>query len=202
MWNAGSFGIPASRQVPVEEACHSRADAEGARFELVLDWTAESGLRLAREERTIVFSSTAYGHIVDVRTGLTACYGDVEFAQTKEAGLCMRVPPEWETPNGGTLMDASGRTGEQEIFDQESDWIDVSGEGPEGVLAGITLMPHKDCPRVPWMVRDYGLHVYNPWRHSQISVAAQGTYELGVRYIAHDGRASVEEIAGWYEDCP
>ena len=202
MWNAGSFGIPRSRQIPVEGQCHSETDSNGARFFLVLDWTSESGEKLAREERSITFSSLQYGNIVDVRTRLIACYGDIQFKQTKEAGLSMRVPPEWETPNGGILMDSSGRTGEHNIFDRIADWIDVSGEGPQGVFAGIVLMPHKDCPRVPWMVRDYGLHLYNPWRHSRISVHSSSTYQLGVRYIAHDERASVEEIAKWYDDCP
>jgi len=202
MWNAGSFGIPRNRQVPVENECRIEADQAGARFVLVLDWTSESGHKLVREQRTIEFSQAPYGNIIDVRSKFAACYGDINFKETKEAGISMRVPPEWETPNGGRIMSASGRIGEKEIFDTEDDWIDVSGEGPRGVFAGIVLMPHKSCPRVAWMVRDYGLHVYNPWRHSQIKIPAAGSYELGVRYIAHDGKLSPEEIAPWYKDCP
>ena len=202
VWNAGSFGIPRSRQIPVEGECSGEAKDDGARFFLALDWTSESGEKLAREERSIAFSAAPYGNIVDVRTKFVACYGAIQFEKTKEAGLAMRVPPEWETANRGISMDALGRTGESNIFDQTADWIDVCGEGPKAVFAGISLMPHKDSPRVPWMVRDYGLHEYNPWRHEQISVANSGAYELGVRYVAHDGRASVEEIAVWYEDCP
>ena len=202
VWNAGSFGIPRSRQVPVEEECHSRADEGGARFHLTLGWTSAAGEKLLREERSIAFSSARYGNIVDMRSRLIACYGDVRFAQTKEAGLAMRIPAEWETAHGGIILDAAGRMGERDIFDQIAAWIDVSGEGPRGILAGITLMPHKDCPSVPWMVRDYGLHVYNPWRHRQITVARGESYELGVRYVAHDGRATLDEIAAWYQDCP
>ena len=202
MWNAGSFGIPRSRQVPVAGECRTETDANGARFRLVLDWTSEAGDKHAREERTIVFASEPYGNIVDVRSRLCAAYGDIRFERTKEAGLSMRVPPEWETANGGVILDAEGRTGESMIFDQLADWIDVSGEGPRGVHAGITMMPHKDCPSVPWMVRDYGLQNYNPWRHEQISVPAGEAYELGVRYVAHDGGGAVDQIAAWYEDCP
>jgi len=202
MWNAGSFGIPRCRQAPVEQQCHATADTEAARFSLTLDWTTEAGEPLLREERAIVFRSAPYGNLVDVRSRFCATYGDISFAQTKEAGLSMRVPPEWETARGGEILDSAGRIGEGSIFDREADWIDVSGEGPRGVLAGITMMPHRDCPRAPWMVRDYGLQNYNPWRHNNISVPNGSSYELGIRYVAHDGRACVEEIAAWHRDCP
>ena len=202
MWNAGSFGVPRSRQIVVEDQCSRAADQRGASFHLTLDWTTEPGAKVAREQRTISLSAAPYGNVVDVRMKLHASYGEIRFAQTKEAGLSMRVPPEWITLNGGTILDPQGRTGEGEIFDTAGEWIDVSGEGPGGVFAGITLMPHKDCPQVPWMTRDYGLHVYNPWRHSEITVPEGGAYELGVRYVAHDGKAAAQEIAGWFADCP
>ena len=202
VWNAGSFGIPRSRQAPVEEECRCQTDATGARFQLTLDWQTPEGEKLLREERAITFSMANYGTLVDVRTRLIARYGEVQFAHTKEAGLAMRVPPEWETAHGGIILDATGRTGESQIFDQLAAWVDVSGEGPRGIFAGITLMPHRDCPLVPWMVRDYGLHVYNPWRHRKIHLAPSDAYELGVRYIAHDGRASRDEINAWYAQCP
>ena len=202
LWNAGSFSSPRSPQVLLADGSRCEADGNGARFLMVHDWTAESGEKLAREERRITFSSAPYGNIVDVRARFVAAYGEIRFEQTKEAGLSMRVPPEWETPNGGVILASAGRTGESNIFDREADWVDVSGEGPKGILAGITLMPHKDSPRVPWMVRDYGLHNYNPWRHSRIHVAESESFELGARYVAHDGRASVDEIAAWYKGCP
>lgn len=202
MWNAGSFGIPRSRQVVVSAESHATADATGARFLLTLDWTTAGGVKMLREKRTIGFSAAAYGHVVDVRTTMIAAYGDLHFAQTKEAGLSLRVPPEWETANGGILLDARGRVGESQIFDQLAEWIDVSGEGPVGVWAGITMMPHRDSPAVPWMVRDYGLQNYDPWRHQRISLAAGEMLTLGVRYIAHDGRGTVGDIAAWYNDCP
>jgi len=202
MWNAGSFGKPRCKQVPVEEGCRAEADAASARFFLTLDWCTEEGEPHLREERSIAFTAAPYGNIVDVRTKMIAAHGEIRFAHTKEAGVSMRVPPEWVTLNGGTILDAAGRTGEAAIFDQCAAWVDVSGEGPEGVFAGITLMPHKDCKPVPWMVRDYGLHVYNPCRHEQITVPEGKSMELGVRYVAHDSRGAVDAITAWYTDCP
>ena len=202
VWNAGSFGNPHCRQAPVETDCRSGIDAEGAYFCLTLDWQTPDGTKLLREERRIVFSASSYGNLVDVRSRWIAAYGEMRFAQTKEAGLAMRIPSEWETAHGGVIMDAQGRAGESEIFDKLSPWIDVSGEGPRGVLAGVTMMPHRDCPMVPWMVRDYGLQNYDPWRHRAMTIAVGETYELGVRYIAHDGRATVDEINAWYAQCP
>ena len=114
----------------------------------------------------------------------------------------MRIPPEWETPNGGVMLDSAGHVGESQIWYTVSDWIDVSGEGPRGVLAGVTLMRHHGSPRAPWMSRDYGLHNYDPWHHQEACVPKGGSLEVGVRFVAHDGRAALDEIAGWYRDAP
>ena len=202
MWNAGSFGNPSHRQAPVEALCTKEAHADGARFQLVLDWSTESGVPVMREERTLSFSQSGYGNVVDERCRFVAAYGDIHLARTKEAGLAMRVPPEWETPNGGVMLDAAGHVGESQIWYTVSDWIDVSGEGPRGVLAGITLMKHHDSPPAPWMSRDYGLHNYDPWHHQEISLPKGEVFQVGVRFVAHDGRATEEEIAEWYRDAP
>lgn len=202
MWNAGSFGNPRCRQVPASGLCHVEADAASARFYLTLDWCTEDGQPQLREARRIAFSAAPYGHIVDIRSRFLAAYGAIRFGETKEAGIAMRIPPEWTTFNGGVMLDAAGHVGESGIWDTISDWMDVSGEGPRGYHAGIALMPHRDSLRAPWMVRDYGLHEYNPWRFAQITVPADGALELGARFIAHDGAGTVAEIAGWYQDCP
>lgn len=202
MWNAGSFGLPRCRQELLSDDSTVQVDGSEVRFNLVVDWKKEDGEELAREERTVRFSARDYGNIVDVRVRFIASYGKIDFKKTKEAGLSMRVPPEWIGINGGVVLDSKGNKGEAAIFDHNSPWVDVSGEGPRGIFAGITLMPHKDSPQVPWMVRDYGLHNYSPWRHEAITVPENGIYELGARYIAHDERLTADEINPWLDDCP
>lgn len=150
-----------------------------------------------REERVITFRPTPAETFVDIVSTRIAAFGPVHFGRTKEAGIGMRYNPEMEAALGGRIESSTGGIGEAQTFDQDADWIAVSGT-VGGHDAGIAIMPYPDGERCPWFTRDYGITLYNPSRHREIRLAHAERYTLRVRFVAFDGRPDAARLNALY----
>jgi hypothetical protein len=180
---------PRNKQLLLQESTGIQDD--GIVFDLYLDWVTEDGRPVIREQRIVRFSAHRLDdemicHEAYVNSTLTAAHGPVEFGQTKEGGIGMRVNPLLETELGGVIRDSEGREGEAQVFDQCAAWIDVSGH-IQGREAGVLMMPAPDTPRIPWFVRDYGIHLHSPRRHAPLLLRQGESVSGAVHFLAHDG---------------
>lgn len=198
LWNAGSFGAPRhviESFVPLSEQKPELTDA-GVALEWAMRWRLESGDELIKETRRVEFSSGENVTLLRWTSRFEAGSSAVELAQTKEAGIGVRVPPHWETALGGSILNSEGRRGEKDCFDRVAPWLAVlSGFGPK---AGVAIVPEAgdDCP---WFTRDYGLHVYNPLRHRSILLQPGQPLVWRLSVLAFDGHPGVHEISRMVE---
>lgn len=194
LWNAGSFGRACHRQTnPTPLAEHTpTVDENGVTFAHEIVWETADDTPLLHEQRTVRLAATGDCSRVDWYSEFSAADRPVTLGQTKEAGLALRVPPHWETPFGGIIRNAAGRTGEAACFDSDSPWLAIEGSAGNGQSAGVVLIPHSQpCP---WFTRDYGCHVYNPLRHQPVDLQPGKSFALALTLLAYDGSRSVEEI--------
>ncbi len=65
--------------------------------------------------------------------------GGFYFGDAEEMGLAVRVATPIAVKQGGTILDASGRRNERQVWGNSADWCDYSGN-IDGRRAGITMM--------------------------------------------------------------
>lgn len=186
------------------EATEQKLTAEAAEFTQSVAWLAATGQHVARERRITRFVATPEFHFVEVRSILSAEYGELYLGQTKEGGIGLRVHEQLETSLGGTIRSADGNVSEKKVFDTVADWVEVTGP-VGGNPVGVALMLHPSQPRVPWFVRDYGLHLYSPRRHAPLRLAAGEKVDLRVGFAAYDGPPEQSQAArafAWYRSQP
>jgi len=88
---------------------------------------------------------------------------DFYFGDQEEMGLGVRVATPLAVANGGTILDNYGRKNGREVWGQQADWCDYSGE-LGGHHIGMLLMPHPANFRKSWFhARDYGFVAANPF---------------------------------------
>lgn len=194
IWNAGSFKVPRNRQEltgPLADIARTIGD-DGVTLSHPVRWVSVDGAELLREQRTVTIRATPDATIVDWRSDWSHPDKPVRLGQTKESGIAVRVPPQWETRFGGRIRNADGDTSEPGCFDKPSRWLGVEGDAGNGATAGFIMVP-QTAP-CPWFTRDYGIHIYNPARHSQISLAPGETLSWSVRVLAYDGAKSIAEV--------
>lgn len=85
------------------------------------------------------------------------------FGDQEEMGLGLRVATPLTVQAGGTILDATGRRNEAQIWGKSADWCDYSGV-IDGRRVGITLMcgPANFRPS-RYHARDYGFVAANPF---------------------------------------
>ena len=199
MWNAGSFGRARHRQ---ELLCKLNEiepviTDDGVQIIHPVRWTSADGDELLLEDRTIHFRAMPDFTLVQLRSTFSHPQKATELGQTKESGIGIRVPPHWETVFGGRIRNQQGGEGEAATFNQMSPWISIEGSAAGDLSAGIVLAPTAESEACPWFTRDYGLNVYNPARHRQITLQAGEKMTWSVNVLAYDGTRSVQQIDQW-----
>jgi hypothetical protein len=123
------------------------------------------------------------------------------FGDQEEMGLGFRVAtpirvsgPKNGIPAGnGAMIDAAGRTGEDQIWGKSADWCDYQGT-LQSQRVGIAVFCHPDNFRPSWFhARDYGLLVANPFGRkafrqgdsSRVVVAPQQSLRLRYGVLLH-----------------
>ncbi len=82
---------------------------------------------------------------------------DVTIEKTNHSLFSVRMDPDLSVKCGGTMVNASGDSGEKATFGKSSPWMDYFGKRGE-VIEGLAILQHPgniDYP-APWFTRDYG----------------------------------------------
>lgn len=150
-------------------------------------WVADSGKELLREKTTYHFIADSTTRIIDRITTLTATGGRVDFPDTKEGSLGMRVARQLEMPSDEaiTLLDAQGvpttvkamsnegvtgnyRSSEGitgiNVWGTRARWMDLYGNIDNEKIS-VVICDHPGNLSYPtyWHARGYGLFAANPF---------------------------------------
>jgi hypothetical protein len=186
--------------------------AQGSRAEIVTtnDWLDEEGRKQCEDQRSLVFSVSDNARLVDFDVVLRATDGAVEFGDTKEGSLGVRVPTAIDVKDAsGHIINSEGMK-DKAAWGKRARWVDYYGP-IEGQVVGIAILNHPSSFRHPtyWHVRDYGLFAANPFgvhdfepnseQKGGFTLPAGQTIRLRHRLIFHRGDAEGAHIAEAYE---
>jgi hypothetical protein len=190
---------------------------EGFVEELI--WDDLQGQPLLNEVRTVRFIPYSDGsRAIDMTVKLTAATGEVNLADTKEAGLCaVRVAKsisDKPTLTNSTGAEAHNTKEEaQKIWGKPADWCDESGD-IGGKPYGIAIFDHPSNPRHPttWHARTYGLVAPNefglhefdkknvPAHAGDLKIAKGESATFRFRVIIHGGDAKTAGLDKKYKE--
>ncbi len=188
-WGNGAEG---ERQVKLGTVKHlgiesmSAGDGEGS-LVTKASWVDSSGKELLAETSTYNFIADGTTRIIDRTTVLTATGDKVDFPDTKEGSLGIRVARQLELPSDEeiTLLDAQGvptkvkamsnegvtgnyRSSEgltgADVWGKRAKWMDLYGSiGDEKI--SLVICDHPGNLNYPtyWHARGYGLFAANPF---------------------------------------
>lgn len=160
------------------------------------EWGAKDGRRvLALETRTTDIRPGNVVNTVDIRSQLRPTDWDLTIGPTRHAYFTVRLAYGLRVVDGGTLIDAHGRSGGAAITNQASAWVDASGVAPHGARAGLTVLGHASTAHVPWVAYDWGTLNVNPFAREAATLQRGDRLDLGIRLLAHDGDAREVDFA-------
>ncbi len=184
-----------------------------------LEWRDPKGAALLREDRQMVFSERDQNRVVDFEFTLTALQ-PVTFGDEKDGVFGIRLAPWLESPGeknqptepARTLVmtNAEGATGEKQIWGKRSNWVDYSGQAPDGKKYGIAIFDNPDNPRHPtyWHARGYGLFANNIFgeraftndktKDGSLKLAPGEKLHFRYRVVIHPGNVADAKIADLY----
>ncbi len=169
-------------------------------------WQGDAGKPVLKELTTV----TAYPNrllVFDIT--LTPAGEAVQFQDTKEGFLAIRVAPTMNGKVGGVITNAEGDVGEESCWGKTSAWVDYSGP-VDGKIAGVALFDHPgNFRKSRYHVRAYGLFAISPFGEKTYSKGTsdapppvlQPGESLKVTYglFPHLGNATEGEVAAAYE---
>ncbi len=160
------------------------------------EWGATDGRRvLALETRITDIRPGDVVNTVDIRSRLRPTDWDLTIGPTRHAYFTVRLAYGLRVVDGGTLIDADGRSGGAAITNHASAWVDASGPAPHDATAGLTILGHASTAHVPWVAYDWGTVNVNPFAREAAALPRGDTLDLGIRLLAHDGDAVEADVA-------
>jgi hypothetical protein len=129
---------------------------------------------------------------------------DVTILKTNHSLFSGRMDPDLAVTNGGTMINASGDTGEKGTFGKKSPWIDFHGKRGSKI-EGMAIMQHPSNMwyPAPWFTRDYGFFsptpMYWPDNDKEITLKKGETIKLKYRVLVHSGDHVQAKIAEQFE---
>jgi len=126
---------------------------------------------------------------------------DIRIRKTNHSLFSARVVPELSVANGGTLVNAEGRTAEKGTFGVASPWCDYYGTRA-GVTEGLAILQHPSDRWYPiaWFTRDYGFFSPTPMNWiDEFWLAKSQTLALSYRVVVHSGDAQKAGIAAIFD---
>ncbi|MPY90287.1 MAG: hypothetical protein GEU99_20480 [Luteitalea sp.] len=225
-WAIQNVPTPPSRgsatrgRIVLKEPVSVTSGKASGSVDVVLSWLTPDGKPILTEERTMTFYSNPELRIVDFDFDFAALE-QVVFRDTKEGTFAMRMASVLEeqrpkdrkaAPSGmGTLVNAKGGEGEENVWGKRSEWVDYSGR-LDGEPVGVVLMDHPNNPRHPtyWHSRAYGLHSVNPFgvsdflndktQDGSMTIEPGEHVQFRYRLIIHPGlsRARIAELYQQY----
>ena len=184
-------------------------------FRESLDWTSVDKKPVMAETRTArVYAQPDTHRMLDLEVRFIAKYGQVEFGDTKEGGLCAtRMRPEFRHDKkygkDGKLVNDQGQLGGA-AWGKKAAWVDASGT-VDGKRLGFAIFDAPTNLRHPttWHARTYRLLTANPFGLSYFTRKKErGEYtldagkELVFRYriYFHVGDEKAGQVAARYGD--
>jgi hypothetical protein len=129
---------------------------------------------------------------------------DVTIEKTNHSLFSVRMDPDLSVKYGGTMVNASGDSGEKATFGKSSPWMDYFGKRGE-VIEGLAILQHPgniDYP-APWFTRDYGFFsptlLYWPADGKATYFDKGATITLRYRVLVHEGDTKTADIAREFE---
>jgi hypothetical protein len=207
-------------RIVLKEVLSVESGKESGAVDVVFNWLTPDGIPLLTETRKMTFYAHPELRIIDFDFDFRAT-GKVVFRDTKEGTFAMRMATALEEPSAkepakthlpsrtGKLVNAQGSEREENVWGQQSEWVDYSGT-LDGQTVGVVMMDHPGNPRHPtyWHSRGYGLHSINPFGVSDFlndnaqngSLTLEGGEHVRFRYrvIIHPG-ASRARLAALYK---
>jgi hypothetical protein len=129
---------------------------------------------------------------------------DVTILKTNHSFFSARIAPDISVRQGGVMINAEGKQGEQETFGKASPWMDCYGTRKTGI-EGIAILQHpsNEWFPSPWFTRDYGFLSPTPmyWpKDDKATVLKKGEkVKLRYRVLVHGGDTQQAGIAKLYE---
>ena len=155
-------------------------------------WTDEDGNPLCNDVTTVAMTQPEEGvTYLDVDLTLIAAYGRVTLGATKEAGpIAVRMDENLRADRTGTLTNAWGAVGEDEIWMKRSDWNDYFGTTEGGHVAGVAVFDCESNAKYPtyWHSRNYGLFAPNRYYLGGEEIIEAGqSLNFKYRIVIHEG---------------
>ena len=163
------------------------------------EWGAQPRRTIAIETRTLDIQTGRDAHLLDIHSQLRPTEWDFTIGPTRHAYLGIRLAEGLRVIDGGTVVDADGRTDSEAINGRRSDWVAVSGSVPSGRLAGVAVFPHSSAAGHPWHVSEYGTLNVNPFGEERAVVNQGGGLEVAVRLVVFDGDVADARIAEHFD---
>lgn len=203
-WNTPPEGVTRDRGV-IEKfgtikhtAIKASKSGKGkAQLDVSMDWLMPDGAKIMQQDETIFFRAAKDVRIIDRIITLTAQKEKVEFRDSKEGALGIRVTRSLEEPTkepltftdekgvptqvkvldntgvAGVYLSSEGKVGEKDAWGQKAKWMTLSGTVKgEDVVIGI--FDHPKNPLYPsyWHARGYGLFAVNPFGAKEFTKGA------------------------------
>ena len=176
---------------------------------------AKDGTLVARDRRTMRFYQLAEARMIDFEVTLRSASGSLEFGDTKEGTMAMRINETMRLikdgkPGAGHSVNSEG-VRDVAAWGKRAKWVDYYGP-VNGQIVGIAIFDHPSNPRHPtwWHVRDYGLFAANPFGVHDFEGKPAGTGKLVVpadtsitfryRFLYHRGDELAGRVAEQYRE--
>ncbi len=203
--NSDRFGV-----VVLAKVLGVKSEPKQGSLTAEFNWNDPKGNTILTEKRTVTFYSHPTLRIMDFDVVFTALQ-KARFGDTKEGTFAIRVAESMNERNGGTLINAEGKTGEKQVWGKRSPWMDYYGQ-VEGEKLGIAIFDHPANPKHPtyWHVRAYGLFAANIFgehdfyndknRDGSLTLEPGRSWRFRYRVVIHPGDAHSAGLAKMYAD--
>ena len=144
------------------------------------EWLGPNQQKLLEDQRTLVFGADADTRWIDFAIVLKPAGKAVEFGDTKEGTLGVRVPTSMDVDSkqGGKIVNSRGDT-DANAWSKPAEWVDYHGP-VDGEQLGIAILNHPSSYAFPtrWHVRTYGLFAANPFAGKAFELDKSGAHRL------------------------
>jgi len=213
MWGSG--------KTPISDVKSGENEASfKAKNKWVVDGTGEV---IGWDERTLRFSKTPDGPMIDFNITIHAGDKGMLFGDDKDGTMAIRVPESMRAERPKAKGEKKGQPGDGHIVTSEgkkdddawgtrANWCDYYGP-VEGQTAGIAMFDNPANPRFPtwWHVRSYGLFAANPFGKSmfeklddkkagEYSIPAGQEATFRYRFYFHAGDTTQAKVAEHYAE--
>jgi hypothetical protein len=175
----------------------SRSGKGKASLDVTMDWIMPDGKKVLEQDETMIFRAAKDLRVIDRIITLTAQDQKVEFRDSKEGALGIRVARQLEEPSkeplvftdergnptrlavldntgvAGVYLSSEGKVGEKEAWGKRAKWMTLSGNVKgEDVVIGIFDHPKNPTYPTYWHSRGYGLFAANPFGAKEFTSGA------------------------------